>query len=230
MESNIDKFLNELKAQGCGYQSIHEIFRQRSLTQNVVELILQWLPSIYEEHLGSGDQLVRALISASKPYDPAVLIDLFENSSYNNTIKWGIAHVLSVSKTRDISVWIKDQLLSHESSFEREGLMEGLVRKAGIKDRSVLMSALKELFDKYCYFEGFMKLFMKYGSKEDISFLQEKLHNPNLSDYLKFMQNADAVLGMNRSKQAAKIYQREVTKVIDGIKKRKQENPLPLVP
>lgn len=228
--SNISKFLNELKAQEYNYRSIHEIYKEKELNQKVVELILKWLPSVYEEDLGSGDQLVRSLISASKPYDPTVLIDLFENSSFNKTIKWGIAYVLSVSKTYDISDWIKDQLLNRESSFERDGLIEGLVKKGGIKDRIELMSILKELFDKYCYFEGFMKLFMKYGGKDDVSFLQERLQNPNMTHYLKFMQNADVVLNTNRSKHASAIFQREMMKIINGIEKRKREYPLPSLP
>jgi hypothetical protein len=165
---------------------------------------------MYKDHLGSGEHLVRALISAQEPFDPAVLIDLFENSNYNEAIKWTLAYVLSISKTYDISTWLRNELLNNESSFERDGLIYDLTTKAGIKDVEELMFVLKKLFDKYCYFEGYLKLFGRYASKDDIVFLLKKIGATNLTDYLDYLKKADRVLSQERAKNADKPFEKEI--------------------
>lgn len=226
-ENYKDKMFEELKTAGYTYKDVNDIYKQK-LPAKVVEIILKWLPKIYQEHIGSGEQLTRSLISAQEPFDPSVLINLFENSNYNKQLKWTMAYVLAISKTYDISGWMMNQLLDKESSFERDGLISGLTIKAGINDKKELTSVLKKLFDKYCYFEDYLKLFQKYADKEDISFLEEKIKNPNIKDFLNYVKAADSALGENKAKNALKRFEKDILKVIEGIKKRKKENRFPI--
>ncbi len=216
------KLIRELKSIGHNYKGIDDIFKH-TLPLEVVQVILKWLPQIYEEHLGSGEVLVRSLISAEEPFDPYPLIDIFENSQHNKVIKCTIGYVLAISKTYDISMWIRKQLFDEEPSFEREGLLNGILKKIGIKDRLELMQVLKTLFDKYFRFGSFQDLYKKYAdSDEDIVFLQEKIKNPELRFYEEFIKESDKYFGDNKAKQAHKQYERELIKLIEGIRKKKR--------
>jgi len=157
-----------------------------------------------------------------------VLINLFENSNYNKSIKWTIAYVLAIAKTDDISFWIKEQLLNKESTFERDGLIYGLEAKAGIKDTIELMEILKKLFDKYFISDTFQKIFKKYANKEeDIEFLRVKIEKPILDDYKAYIQVTDNYLSENKAKDANKRYNKEILKLIEGIENRKKSYKLP---
>lgn len=193
-----NKLLQELKLKGHEFNSIHDLFKQYALDDQVVEVILQYLPFIYKESLGSGDQLVRSLFSAKAAFNPEVLIDLFENSAYNEQIKSSIGLVLAKAKTFNISDWIKDQLLSKPYAFERAALMDGLECKSGISTPESLVDFLKLIYDKYWWFESYQKMYKKYAQKEDILFLEEKIDHTN------------------------KRMVKEISKVIEGIRLRKK--------
>jgi hypothetical protein len=218
------KLIRELKSTGHNYKGIADIFKH-TLPAKVVEVILKWLPEIYEEHLGSGEMLVRSLISAEEPFDPCPLIDIFENSHHNKVIKCTIGYVLAISKTYDISIWIRKQLLDKEPSFERAGLLDGILTKMGVKDRLELMQVLKILFDKYFRFQTFQDLYKKYSNKEeDLIFLEEKIENPELEFYKAFIAEADKYFNDNKAKHAHKQYEREVNKLIERIIKKKKSS------
>jgi hypothetical protein len=168
-----EKLIDELKGIGSVYKDLDHIYVQKSLNAQEVKLILKWLPPIYDEHLGSGHIMARSLISATEPYDPSILIDLFENSSFNRTIKWGIAYVLSESKTKDISDWIIDQLLNKEVSFERAGLISGIEKKVGF-DETQINEFYKRIFDRYPM--AILEYFKKKGTVADIDFLLDKFY------------------------------------------------------
>lgn len=121
--------LNELKELGHNYANVNEVFTKSRIESDEVGVILKWLPSVYNEHVGSADQLVRSLISATSPYNANVLIDLFESATLNKSLKSSIAHVLSYSPTHDISKWMIYQLSNEPYSFEKASLIAGILEK-----------------------------------------------------------------------------------------------------
>ena len=144
-----ERFLAELDGKGYKYHTVSDIFRLECVDPLVVETILKWLPELYAEHFGTADILVRALISAKEPFDPTLLIDLFENSDLNFYLKTAIGLALAYGKTPGISIWLKNQLFTKEYSIERGVLVEGLFAKGGFKTEREYMSFLKSIFDKY---------------------------------------------------------------------------------
>ena len=167
--------LDDLKQHGYNFADINHLYKQSEPLPIVAcDIILDRLPEIYSEHIGSGECLVRALISAGEPFDPTVLIDLFVNSNLNDTLKCTIGYVLSISKTYDIDKWLRDQLLNQEHSFKRAGLISGIVPKGKFQTKEELKAFLVEIFDKYSYYEDFLKLFQKYGPINDVPFLEQK--------------------------------------------------------
>ncbi|MBO9563696.1 MAG: hypothetical protein J7621_13020 [Niastella sp.] len=170
-----EQLLNEINSKGHKLSNIKDIYSQDILDSHTVEIILKWLPLIYQESLGSGELLVRSLFSAKTPFNPTVLIDLFINSSYNQTIKSTIGLVLAKANTLDISNWLLDQILNKDYSFERAALIDGLENKARITTVDSLIEVLQTIFNKYWWFESYQKLFKKYGRKEDIQFLKSKI-------------------------------------------------------
>lgn len=167
--------LKELEKIGCNYHDIHDIFKQEKVPLNAVNIILKWLPDIYAEHLGAGDQLVRSLISAEEPFDPSILIELFENGDYNFSIKGGIAIVLSSALTYDISSWIRDQLLNKPYALERVGLIPGLAKKGAFKTSEALIEFLELIFDKYAG-DWLFDEYKKYANENRIDFLLDKIN------------------------------------------------------
>ncbi|RPE08433.1 hypothetical protein EGT74_15400 [Chitinophaga lutea] len=127
--------LKELEVIGYKYRDINEMFKQKIISSEAVAIILKWLPSVYADHLGAGDQLVRSLIAAGEPFDSTLLIDLIERPEFNFSIKGGMAIVLSYAKTNDISDWLRDQLLNKPYALERIGLIPGLEKKVALKHR-----------------------------------------------------------------------------------------------
>ena len=168
-----NRLLTELDGKGYKYQAVSDIFRLECVDPIVVETILKWLPELYAEHYGTADILVRALISAKEPFDPTLLIDLFENSDLNFYLKTAIGLALAYGKTPDISGWLKNQLLTMEYSVERGVLVEGLFAKGGFKTEREYMDFLKLIFDKY-HNDTVLKIFKKIGNAEDIQFLVDK--------------------------------------------------------
>ena len=178
-------------------------YSTKPLPLNVVNIILKWLPRIYEEHVGSGEHLIRALVLTEEDFDPKVIIDLFENTDYNSSLKWTMAYVLSISRVGDVSSYIKNQLFNKPENFERAGFLSALEANADFKSRDELVEALKRLFDKYIFHGKIFLLFRKFGRKEDIPFLEKRLKNSD------------------------KKKTREIEKVILGIKNRKREPVFP---
>lgn len=123
----------ELATQGFHYHDIRQIHEEKVIPSKMIELIIKWLPAIYKEHLGKGEHLIRALISAESPFNPSIIIDLFENSNYNQSIKWTMAYVLAVSKTDNIDAYIKDQLFDKESTFERSAFLLPLTERSKLQ-------------------------------------------------------------------------------------------------
>lgn len=172
---NEQKMLVELNELGFQYADVNDIFKQDLLAPEVVEIILKWLPIIYKGHLGAGDLLTRSLLSAKKPFNPQSLIDFFEANIYNSSVMWAVAHVISTSNSTDISTWIHDQLINQPGTFERSGLLTGIVKKGNFKNVDDFMDFMKKIFDKYIIYEQFRLLYKKYAQLKDIDFLQEKL-------------------------------------------------------
>lgn len=105
--------------------------------------------------------------------------------------------------------------------------MDGLVNKAGIKDREEFMQVLKVLFDKYSRFETYLKLYQKYAEADDIPFLEEKLKQPDLTSYREYAIYADAHFGGKQANKVEKQFSREISKLIESIKKRKRRYRFP---
>lgn len=83
------------------------------------------------------------------------------------------------------------------------------------------MEILKKLFCKYFYFEVYQNLYKKYASLSDIPFLEDKSHNPDLTDFLKHASIANSYFADNKLTNLDKKYKREIDKLIEGLRKRK---------
>ena len=112
-------------------------------------------------------------MAAKEPFNPTTLIELFENSKFNFSIKSGIGFTLALAKTFDISNWLRDQLLNKDYSLERNALVYGLVKKGGFRNNEELKKFIKKIFDKY-HNDEIMRIFRKLGDKNDLVFLEEK--------------------------------------------------------
>jgi len=204
---NEKNMLDEIETLGYTRPSIDLLHKTSTpLPPDVVSVILKWLPKIYKDHIGSAEHLIRALITTEEPFNPSVIIDLFENSDYNSTLKWTMAYVVSISKVNDISEYIRDQLFNKPATFESSGFLFALDKNANFKSKQELMDALRTIFDKYSYFEGVILFYKKYGGIEDIPFLEE----------------TRTAYDQKKAK--------EIDKVIDGIRNRKREHPFPVIP
>jgi|GEM_PF-1667661 hypothetical protein len=168
------KIINELESKGFRYKDANYIYQNKQLESEEVAIILKWLPKVYTEHYGTADILVRSLMSAKEPFDATLLIDLFENSDLNFSLKDSIALTLASAKTNEISSWMRNQLLNNEYALERCSLVWGLPAKGGFSSNLELMSFLRKIFNKY-HDEVVLKFFKKYGDKVDILFLKDKI-------------------------------------------------------
>lgn len=193
--------LKELEEAGYKYRDIHEIFKQKKIASEVVQIILKWLPDIYAEHLGSGDQLVRSLISAEEPFDPTRLLDLFETGDYNFAIKSGIAIVLIYAPTDSIEDWIKSQLINEPYALERMDLVSGLDRKGGFKSKHELLNFTRLIFDKYPI-NAFFDIYKKYADEDDIDFLLDKM---NIADAKKKKEISKLIIAIQKRKKVYKF-------------------------
>lgn len=86
---------------------------------------------------------------------------------------WGVAYVIAMSKTSNISDWIKNQLKNEHPTFQRRGLVGGLPIKGGFKNDNELKNFLNKVFDKYPL--DVLELFKKIRTRDDIHFLEEKI-------------------------------------------------------
>lgn len=169
------QLISDLNDADFQFRDINHLYKQNDyLPIGAINIILKWLPEIYKENIGSGECLVRSLICRSDKYNPATLIDLFENSELNETLKSTIGYVLSISNTTDIKDWLLSQLLGKEHSFGRAGLLDGIVPKGHFKTKDELKKFLFEIFDKYSYYEAFQKLVQRYSLTDDIPFIELK--------------------------------------------------------
>jgi hypothetical protein len=167
------ELIGELRKAGYKYTNSDQIFRKKSLAPVETQLILKWLPRVYEQHLGAGDILVRSLISAKEPFDPSLLIELFEKSTLNSSIKSSIGHVIVHANTGNISKWVKTQLLNKDYAFERSSLVSGLTERGGFKNIDQLKQFLELIFEKYPI--SVLEMYDKIGDKYDIDFLLERI-------------------------------------------------------
>ena len=174
MEQFERSLLKDLKEKGHSYKNIDQIFEQNPLQPEEVEVILKWLPTAYAEDLAAGDTLVRSLMSARIPFDPALLIDIFENSDMNFHLKSGIALTLGHARTLDVSQWMRNKLLNEPFANENYGLVFGLYKKGGFETNADFMGFIKKIFDKY-HSDEILKFFVKYGDGNDLLFLKEKV-------------------------------------------------------
>lgn len=202
---NEKAMLNEISSLGfLKHATIDKLhYSKRPLPPDVVNVILKWLPKIYEEHIGSGEHLIRALVFTETDFDPQTIIKLFEDSDYNSSLKWTMAYVLSISRVGDISNYIRDQLFNKSTNFEREGFIYSFEINANFSSKKELMTALKKIFYEYIFFQSIFLLFKKYGQIEDIPFLMDQL------------------------KVVDKKKGKEIEKLIESIKKRKREPVFP---
>lgn len=190
------ELIEELAKQGYKYKDIQQIFSGRkSLEPIEVDLILKWLPQIYEEQLGAGVILAQSLRLAKEPFDPSLLIELFEKSNLNSSVKSGIGYAIILSKTGDISRWLKGHLLKKNITFENGALVMGLPERGGFKNRDELKEFLELIFEKYPI--TVLELYNKIGNKDDVDFLLEQI------------KKADKKLSKEIEKTLKKILKRE---------------------
>ncbi len=166
--------LDELRKKGFKYRSVDHIYSGMKIAPEEVGIIAKWLPEIYLEHPGTGDLLCRSLKFTNEPFDSGFLIGLFESPDYDLSIKWGIGNTIMLSKTKDVSGWVKDQLLNKPYSLERTSLFDNLLKKGVFKDKQELIGFLKKVFDKYKNYDEYLKIFEKNSTKEDVEFLRKK--------------------------------------------------------
>jgi hypothetical protein len=191
------EMLKELEVAGFKYYDVNYIFKKNELQPEEVAIILKWLPDIYKEHIGTGDISVRSLISAKEPFDPTIIIDLFNRDEFNFSIKSGFAVVLAYAPTTDISAWLRDQLLNQEHTFDRAMLVLALPNKGGFKNERELIDFLKQIFDRYPTDEWF-KVFKKYGSIDDIPFLRSKVDQVDKKVSKELLKSISAIEGRKR--------------------------------
>lgn len=180
MAKEESEMIGELKKAGFNYVNSVTIFKKASLDLPAVNIILKWIPLIYGEDPGAAHYLVRALVRSREAFDPSVLIDLFENSDLNFSLKGGIGFTLVLAKTTDLSAWIKKQLLEEEYKLERCSLIPGLETKARFNSREELVDFLVRIFEKYYSNNDFIRLVKKYGDKNTFLLIKERtLTNKN---------------------------------------------------
>ncbi|WPQ60141.1 hypothetical protein SIO70_17510 [Chitinophaga sancti] len=169
------QILIELREAGYNYRDVNKIFDKKTHELAEVDIILKYLPEAYKEHLGTGDILARSLIVATEPFDPSVLIDLYDNSELNDVIKDGIGNVLSYAPTYDISNWMRNKLLNEVVLFQSASLIPGLPGKGGFNTNEELIAFLQLIFDRH-FSDYWIMPYKKYATLDDIGFLKSKLN------------------------------------------------------
>lgn len=195
--SNAEReLIKALKEQGFKYKGIDNIFSSKKYLEPVeVDLILKFLPKIYKEELGAGAHLVHVLKGSREAFDPSPLIKLYEESDLNSVVKSSIGFVIVLSKTGDISKWIRRRLLRKVVTFEDGALVSGLPERGSFKNRGELKEFLELIFEKYPI--SVLDLYDKIGDKDDVDFLLEQI------------KKADKKLSKEIEKTLKKILKRE---------------------
>lgn len=189
----VKKMLDEIAALGYERPTIDLLHHTSTpLSTSVVEIIIKWLPSIYREHIGSGEHLVRALINTQDHFNPELLKDLYENSALNEGLKQTIAHVISISKVGDVSGYVRKSLLNKPVSHASAGFLSALTSNCNFSTRDELMEFLKLIFFKFSYYEEVFRLFQRYGRMIDIPFLKACINDNNHN--LKFSKSLVKVI------------------------------------
>ena len=159
----IKKLLDEIAALGYERPTIDLLHHTSTpLPGSVVEIIIKLLPCIYQEHIGSGEHLVRALINTHDHFNPEVLIDLYEKSVLNEGLKQSIAHVISISKAGDVSNYVRKSLLNKPASHASAGFLSALTANCKFSTRDELMEFLKLIFLKFSYYEDIFLFFRSW--------------------------------------------------------------------
>jgi len=189
------QLIQDLKSKGYKFIDADNLFRSKSLNSEVVNIILYHLSSIYEEHIGTGDTLVRSLLAAEDEFDSSILVKLFNNKQYNKSIKWSIAYVLAKGKSNISEKWFLNNLRKpdEKNSFEYSGLLWGIPEKLISKDSKNIRALILDIMPIYYKDDQFQKLLKKYFYKQDCSML---------------------LLAMSAIKEECK----PIMKIIDGLK------------
>jgi oligoribonuclease (3'-5' exoribonuclease) len=66
--------ISELESAGLMSRDVYSIFRGKDISTRI-EIILKWLPEVYNEHLGTGDTLAHSLISDIETFISGLLIN-----------------------------------------------------------------------------------------------------------------------------------------------------------
>ncbi len=169
------RLLDEISLLGYERPSVNLLHHTTTiLEEDVVDLILKWLPLIYKERVATGNHLAWALLNTRQSFKPDVLIDLYENSDLNETLKQTIAHILSAGKVNNISTFLREKLLNEKMSLASAGFLSAIEGNCNFKSRFELMEFVKLIFDKFFFYESIEKIYGKYGWKDDIAFLEKR--------------------------------------------------------
>jgi hypothetical protein len=137
----------------------------------VVDIILKWLPNIYEESIGTGHHLLWSLLNSADDFNPEALIKLYEQSDLNEILKQAIAIMLSTAKVGNISTYLRNCLLNYPASHASAGFLSAIDANCNFESREELINFIQIIFTKFIYYEKVFILYNKYAWKEDIEFL-----------------------------------------------------------
>lgn len=135
--------LGELHSRGYPAESLSEL-RQKyvPLPTEIVEILLKWLPLLAEPAL--QEQIVRNLVNVEAPFDPGVLIRLFE-STLSEAVRWAIANTLAELRPLSAREWVIDALRNRQYGRAREMLPLALARIAPSDEANRVIA---EVFDE----------------------------------------------------------------------------------
>ena len=169
------ELISKINSLGYSFYDLNSIHIQKSISLDIVNLILEFIPKLFEEHIGTGIVACLCLNKSKNTFDASVLMKLFENENFNAGAKSSIGFIIADAKTHDISKWLIKQMLDKHCVHEKAALIHALPKKAGFKTDLELIQFCKIIFDKYIIYDDLFKIFKKYATKEDIDFLQMKL-------------------------------------------------------
>lgn len=139
------------------------------LSSEEVEFILKWLSKISNE-FGSQEMLVRALISAAKPFDGRVLTELFDNPESSFHLKWAIGNTIDCIKVLNVTEWLKSKFQSLALGKEKEMLVYALGKYL---DTGEAREYLMKVFDHYPLHAA--DTLARIGGRSDLDFIVNKL-------------------------------------------------------
>lgn len=142
---------------------------KRKLNNEEVEFVLEWLPKISDE-IGSQETLVRALISAAKPFDGRVLMELFDDPESSFYLKWAIGNTIASAKVLNVIEWLKSKFQSLSLGKEKEMLVYALGKYL---DTGEAREYLVKVFDHYPLHAA--DTLARIGGRGDLDFIVNKL-------------------------------------------------------